>query len=542
MPRVGAMNDRTGDFITVLAGEHTIHHVSNSPEVRFGLHRTAWHGDVFFDHVRGVIDASPVPLVESRPYLLVAYYQDFDWTQQHTTTVTEYASAADLLAEAQGLVSNERASGASNKELWEVYGVRIRERRPRVRRPRLVDGLEERLLEDIRNAPDDDGPRLVWADAIGGERGELVVIQVDLERGGLSQREVIARKKRQRDLLGRHGAMWSGLDGIARRVSFRRGFVDAAEIAAEAFLDHADDIVETAPMLTSLNVFDLRADGPASDPIPLLSKLLADPATAGLSGLDLSCDTARTVDDRRPGELALEQVVRSNMLRQLRALGSRDVIGMHGVRTLANPRSLHELERLWLRGITDLDAMRTLLSVGLPTLRSFDLGSHDAAAGFLPPSVTEVFGRLGEAGLAALASSPAAPRVEHVEIKATLQDLTRFGAFPQLRSLCTVQPFVPPDGSRDDRRVLAASPLGALRELAISDAVSERHARMIAEVLGPQLELLDLRNSHAALRYLNDLKSQIAGELLVGRADVTRGLLRVGPMTQHPWWDHVALG
>jgi hypothetical protein len=44
----------------------------------------------------------------------------------------------------------------------------------------LCMSVEDDLLEACRLAPDDDAPCLVWADAVGGERGELIVIQCDL--------------------------------------------------------------------------------------------------------------------------------------------------------------------------------------------------------------------------------------------------------------------------------------------------------------------------------------------------------------------------
>ena len=124
-PRVGAMNDLTGDFVTVLADERTFHRVGNLPDTQLGQYRRAWHGDVFFDHVRGILDPNPTPLVDDPPFLLVSYYRDFDWTSQHDTRVKEFTSAAALIEEARALVASERASGSSNVELWEVYGVRV---------------------------------------------------------------------------------------------------------------------------------------------------------------------------------------------------------------------------------------------------------------------------------------------------------------------------------------------------------------------------------------------------------------------------------
>ncbi len=405
--------------------------------------------------------------------------------------------------------------------------------RPRPHTPRLVDGVDERLLEDIRNAPDDEGPRLVWADAVGGERGELVVIQLDLERGGLSPREVIARKKRQRQLLAQHGAEWSGLEGIARRVSFARGFVDAAEIAAPQFLAQADDIAQAAPLLSSLTATNLRADGPAADPIPLLSRLCADPVTRELRGLELSCETHDQIFGRAPGELAVEILVRSGMLGRLRALGSRDVLRMPGIRALGSPRALHGIERLWLSEVSDADAMHALLAAGLPALRSLDLGTQcpvAPVAHLLPPNLTELF---GADDLAALAKTAVAAQLEHVTLERGIAG-RELAAFPRLRALAI--PHL-------DKNFHDAP---ALRELAITGVMHQPQIRTLATVLGGQLELLDLRNNGSALRFVNEIKTNVAGELLVGSASVGRrtrsGLLRVGRTVQRSWWDHVTLG
>ncbi len=46
----------------------------------------------------------------------------------------------------------------------------------------MADAEVARMLAQCVADPDDDEPRLVWADAVGGERGELVVLQCDLAR------------------------------------------------------------------------------------------------------------------------------------------------------------------------------------------------------------------------------------------------------------------------------------------------------------------------------------------------------------------------
>jgi len=95
-----------------------------------------------------------------------------------------------------------------------------------------VDDVARVLAECAAN-PDDDAPRLVWADLVGGERGELVVLQCDLARGGLTPQETARRRRRERELLELHAVEWAGtLTRVASRWSFRRGFIEAARVRA----------------------------------------------------------------------------------------------------------------------------------------------------------------------------------------------------------------------------------------------------------------------------------------------------------------------
>jgi hypothetical protein len=90
----------------------------------------AWLGDVFFDHLRGIIDPDPIPLIDNEPFILVCHSQDFDWTLQNSTEVIPYREANALIAEARARVEQEKSLSNSNFELWEVYGVRVHRRVP----------------------------------------------------------------------------------------------------------------------------------------------------------------------------------------------------------------------------------------------------------------------------------------------------------------------------------------------------------------------------------------------------------------------------
>ena len=404
------------------------------------------------------------------------------------------------------------------------------------------------IVDEMRAAPDDDGPRLVWADAVGGERGELVVIQCELERGKLATRDAIKRRVRQRELLARYGAAWSGLAGWARRVSFRRGFVDAAEIELPTFVSRAETVFTHAPMLTALTATDLEVDA-----IRRLGALYAHPAFRALRGLDIT--NAETVTERdgfrvsdefeadeieSHGDAAIEQLVATGGLRHLRAFGIEHSGTSQQPNRLVGAR--HELERLLLRDFLPRSAVGTLLrNGGLASLRALELsGAHDLVelASLLPPNVVELaLDDVDDDGITALAMSPIATRLERLTIRRAniWREQRRFAAFSRLRTLEVHGNF------GDDARVFASQAMPALRELAMRVRLDLPSTRLVAESLGPQLELLDLCSNLHALRYVNELKPKVAGALLVGHTGQPRPLLRVGPTTQMAWWDHVLL-
>ena len=83
------------------------------------------------------------------------------------------------------------------------------------------------LLAAIAAAPDDDAPRLVWADREGGERGELVVLQCLLARRAGPRADRVRMAQRVRELLPRFQR---------KREIMVRGFVEGIELATIASL------------------------------------------------------------------------------------------------------------------------------------------------------------------------------------------------------------------------------------------------------------------------------------------------------------------
>jgi len=83
----------------------------------------------------------------------------------------------------------------------------------------------EALLQAIYDAPDDDAPRLVYADALlerGDPRGELITLQCRL-----AQREDRELRKREQELLEAHGKQWLGelAPVVMAGYRFERGFL-----------------------------------------------------------------------------------------------------------------------------------------------------------------------------------------------------------------------------------------------------------------------------------------------------------------------------
>jgi uncharacterized protein (TIGR02996 family) len=103
-----------------------------------------------------------------------------------------------------------------------------------------VAATPDALLAAALATPDDDAPRLVWADALlerGDPRGEFVALQFKAARGEATEADL----RRMRGLQQRHGKSWLGdnLAAVLVRCGFARGLLDEAELAQNAAADPA---------------------------------------------------------------------------------------------------------------------------------------------------------------------------------------------------------------------------------------------------------------------------------------------------------------
>ncbi|MFT3712350.1 MAG: TIGR02996 domain-containing protein [Archangium sp.] len=148
--------------------------------------------------------------------------------------------------------------------------------------PRDADE-EDGLLKAITAAPDDDGPRLVYADWLeerGDARGEFIRLQVQLARGGTN----VELQRRVNTLLK---TSWKNYAGeLAKYVSypkhrFVRGFPQTVAMTGAAFAKHGERFFSRWPI--EHLVFDNRHFTPTQ-----LEQLVTTPAMARVRELSLT--------------------------------------------------------------------------------------------------------------------------------------------------------------------------------------------------------------------------------------------------------------
>ena len=114
------------------------------------------------------------------------------------------------------------------------------------------------LLAAVCANPDDDTPRLVFADWLEEngepERAEFIRLQVEqADVSRTSARRVELAGKRMRELWDQYGAKWRlelpGIDGVFWHDAFFRGFVERAVVATDGLLvQHRSTIFNNAPL------------------------------------------------------------------------------------------------------------------------------------------------------------------------------------------------------------------------------------------------------------------------------------------------------
>jgi hypothetical protein len=364
--------------------------------------------------------------------------------------------------------------------------------------------LADRLLWSCRDEPDDDAARLVWADAVGGERGELVIVQCELARGGLSVQRARMLRAREAALLAAHGVAWSGLEGLARRCVFRRGFVEGAEIT------QVDDatlfaLIGRAPLLHALAVDDEHQAH--------FGSLFAQPELADVRSLTLET-RGREADD------VIVRVLDSPHTAHLTGLAVLARVSDREATMLFDSTLLTRLERLWMPQFDMTADHLAVLGARARRLRELRLSWRSGPiAGALPAGLRELDVSLDhDETWSDLVASPAAATLECVRVhSSSCEDVARLADLPRLRALdlgdCQLGLMRNPPSHWNTNRAFANLRLPGLRELSHTRwSRGDEYEALIAN-FGPQLELLHLPSQFVELDNGPALASRVAGTL-----------------------------
>lgn len=250
-------------------------------------------------------------------------------------------------------------------------------------------GDADGFLARIREAPDDDGPRLVyadWLDEQGDPRGEFVRTQVALARLPELDPQRTELIRSENTLLVRFANEWTApFRGLASGPVFRRGFVEEVKVTARQFLAHADALFAAGPV-RHVHLLDIGSH---------LAAALASRHLARLTGL--------TIFAQHLGEPLARAVAESPHLAGLQTLHlGRNRLSDAGALRLATSAYLGNVEDLDLseNDISEVGVRALADGLRWARLRRLDLSGNT----------------IGPAGLAAIAGSPHIPYLDQLVI------------------------------------------------------------------------------------------------------------------------------
>lgn len=200
--------------------------------------------------------------------------------------------------------------------------------------------LEADLLRAVTDAPDDDAPRLAYADfcdAQGDPRGQLIRLQLRVaaaEEAGAPTAFFRPWEYEADALVSAHGKTWSAaLCPPCSKPVFLRGFVEHVTLAARDFLARATDLFAQAPIrhLDLTGTRDLAKDLFASPHLAKIRSLRLDRFGLGDDEMVLLAGS------KHLGELAWLDLMRNG-------------IDMDGARALAASKNFPKLRYIGFFG------------------------------------------------------------------------------------------------------------------------------------------------------------------------------------------------
>jgi uncharacterized protein (TIGR02996 family) len=227
---------------------------------------------------------------------------------------------------------------------------------------------EGAFLTAICERPDDDAPRLIFADWLeerGDPRGEFIRVQCALSRMDQGDKRRLELNTREKDLVQIHREEWeTPLRALgAREITFRRGFPDYLAIDAADFIAHGGELLKLVPGRGVRIVGCTSANVAALVRCPHLGQL----TSLNLWGNDI-------------GVAGAEALAASSHLANLTSLNLwNNGIGNTGAAALAASANLAHLTslNLWSNRIGDAGAVALAASPHLAQLTRLDLWGND---------------------------------------------------------------------------------------------------------------------------------------------------------------------
>ncbi len=301
------------------------------------------------------------------------------------------------------------------------------------------------LLQEILEHPDDDAPRLVYADWFDehGDPDRAKFIRLQIETARLRQEKAFRPGLHEggRQLLDRHRAEWlrEVPAALRKEAAFERGFVGWLHCSALEFLRGAERLFRRAPVQSVRLKY---ATG-------RLAELAACPYLARLSWINFSAAGTRIDGAGASAFFA------SPYLGGLAELDFNvNEIGPQGAAALAACRHLAGLRHLHLthNGIGDAGAAALAASPHLSNLETLSLYNND----------------IGDVGATALANSPHLNRLDFLGLISNQvgpAGAEALAAATGLPALTRLRLSYNPVGDGGAQALLASPRLGRLREL-----------------------------------------------------------------------------